>query len=290
MTTQATSETQAPSSPGGDTGVDSLEVLAIVSGLVTIAAFLFSVWIWMRSNMKIKELVGALHTVYDVAGSVLWEMNTSRAEDIDARLRQAERALGMVSSMRMLAARFVESPPGLPQTELGALIERRVVWTEAMMWNFETSKDVKEVWVITPDLKPEISDTSAAILVKNNLRAGKQYVYFVPDDLPNLRDSLSQFYSNIGILTSRRLASQVRVVPFPMAAQPELFRRGNTVVYFPGDAATTRGNVYEEIVFTRVPQRGLFWQEYDENRGESVCQMLRERLRSWKDATLRDDL
>jgi hypothetical protein len=288
-TTQASPSSQEQSGSGRDASSDGVEILTVVSGIISIVAFLFAVWIWMRSDMKIKELAGALHTVYDVAGSILWEMNTSRAEDIHARLRQAERALGMVSSMRTLASKYVESQPGFPQTELGALIERGVVWTESMMWNLETSDEVKSIWVVTPDLKPEISDSTAGILINNNLRAGKNYIYFCPDDLPNLLDCVNQLYSNIGVASaSKKLASRVQVVPFPAAARPELFRHGNIVVYFHGDPQLTRGHVFEEVLFTRVPQRGLFWQEYDDTKGENICHLLRERLREWKDDTLRN--
>src|ERR1035441_4353071 len=77
--------------------------LGVISGIITILSFVFALWIWMRSDTRVRELVGVLETIYDISGGILWETFNLNAEDIETRLRQAERALGLASSIHTMS-------------------------------------------------------------------------------------------------------------------------------------------------------------------------------------------
>jgi hypothetical protein len=51
-----------------------IEWLGVVSAIVSILAFLFAVWVWLRSNAKTRELERVIQSVYDVSGTIIWDM------------------------------------------------------------------------------------------------------------------------------------------------------------------------------------------------------------------------
>lgn len=253
--------------------------LGVVSGIVTLFAFIFALWVWMRSNVRVHELVGALQAIYDISGSILWETFNLYAEDVHTRLSQAERALGLASSIHTLSSKYVPDTPGYRATELGMLIERGIIWTNAMMWNIETSPTVKEVWLVTPDLKPDVSDTSTGALVGNNIRKGKKYVYFFPDNLNNQRDLVLRLKASLGVDSPRlRMVERLATVSVNAATFPMPPGTGNVVFYFKTSSKLGGGAAFREIVFTQVSERGLFWQECNETEAEEMYQMLRQKL------------
>ncbi len=65
--------------------MDALQVVSMVSGVISILAFVFAVWVWLRSDIKVRELTGVVQTVFDMSGSILWEMQTQDAEDTETR-------------------------------------------------------------------------------------------------------------------------------------------------------------------------------------------------------------
>lgn len=62
-------------------------------------------------------------------------------------------------------------------------MERGVILTGLSDHDSEMSKEITEVWVVTPDLKPDSSDEIVGKLVNKNLKAGKKYIFFYPEDL-----------------------------------------------------------------------------------------------------------
>src|SRR6266496_667948 len=96
--------------------------LGVVSAITTILAFLFAVWVWIRSNTKVRELEGIIQTAYDVTGTILWDMQMVQAEDSTTRLRNAEKALGLVSALRVMTGKFAKSASSFRETEIGALL------------------------------------------------------------------------------------------------------------------------------------------------------------------------
>jgi hypothetical protein len=148
-----------------------------------------------------------------------------------------------------------------------------------MMWNVETSSTVKEVWLVTPDLKPDVSDSVTGTLVGNNIRKGKKYVYFFPENLSDSSDLIARLRSNLGIVSPRSrtadrvMTVQVETIDFPVAPGT-----GNVVFYFKTDSRLSRGEAFKEIVFTQVSERGIFWQECKDAEADSMYGILRRKL------------
>jgi hypothetical protein len=55
--------------------------LSLVSGVIGVLSFIFAVWAWMRSDVRVRELTGTLQSVYDISSSILWETINLEAED-----------------------------------------------------------------------------------------------------------------------------------------------------------------------------------------------------------------
>lgn len=256
-----------------------IDWISIVSGILGVLSFVFALWVWMRSDMKVSELRGALQSVYEISDSILWETNYLTAEDAATRLLQAERAIGLASSIHTFASKYVPAAPGYGSTEIGALIKRGIILTNSMIWNIETSTAVREVWLVTPDLKPDVSDATTGNLVRKNIKDGKRYVYFVSTNLANLADLVLRLETNVGI---RPLKSRVRnlltVVQVDAADFPVSPATGNLIFFFKADSKSSRGDAFREIVFTQVSERGIFWQHCADDEAESIYQFLRERL------------
>jgi hypothetical protein len=253
--------------------------LSVVSGVIGVLSFVFAFWVWMRSDVRVRELTGTLQSIYDISGNILWETINLSAEDTETQLRQAERAVGLASSIYTLSSNYVSATPEYRATEIGALIKRGIILTRAMIWNIETSSAVKEVWLVTPDLKPDVSEKAVGDVVGTNLRKGKRYVYFVPANLDNLPDLALRLEANLGISSlksrQRKLLVLVRleVADFQISAGT-----GNVIFFFKTDSKSSRGDAFREIVLTKVSELGVFWQECTDAEAESMYQLLRKRL------------
>jgi len=168
------------------------------------------------------------------------------------------------------------------ETELGTLLERGIIWTTPMLDNLELSRRTHEVWLVTPDLEPDCSDERVGSMVKQNLRRGVRYIYFYPQDLDGLKVQTQRLYANLGVTRApKRLEARVALVPISPAEYPTLFHRGNTILFFKGESASFPPNVFEEVVFTRVSRRGLFWQECDRSAAGDVHRILANELHKW---------
>jgi hypothetical protein len=253
--------------------------LGVVSGIITVFSFVFAVWVWMRSDMRVRELTATLQSIYEISGNVIWETVKLQGEDAEARLRQAERAIGLATSIHTLSSKYAASMPAYRATELGTLIERGIVWTPSMLWNIEASADVKEVWLVTPDFKPDISDPVTGTLVGDNLRKGKKYVYFAPATLHNLPELNLRLRSNLGVERAKgRLGERVVIIQIDEQDFWASLGAGNVIFFFKVDPRTSRGIAFREVVFTQVSERGLFWQECTEVEAEILYSFLRQKL------------
>jgi hypothetical protein len=259
-----------------------IDWISIVSGILGVLSFVFALWVWMKSDMKVSELIGALQSIYEISDSILWETSNLSAEDTETRLRQAERAIGLTSSIHTLSSRYGSAASGYGSTEIGALIRRGIILTRSMIWNIETSPEIREVWLVTHDLKPDVSDVPTGNLVGKNLRSGKRYVYVVPSSIPNFADLTLRLEANLGVkpLKSRH-RNFLKVVQIDKADFPLSSAAGNMIFFFKGDSRTSRGDAFREIVFTQVSERGIFWQHCADDEAESIYQFLRPRL-EWR--------
>jgi hypothetical protein len=255
--------------------------ISVVSGILGVASFVFALWVWMKSDMKVNELKGALQSVFEISDSILWETDALVAEDAEARLRQTERAIGLASSIHTLASKYISGDPAYGSTIIGGLIKRGVIVTQSMIWNIETSPTTREVWLVTPDMKPDISDEATGKIVGKNIKNGKRYAYFVPATLPHLSDLVSRLETNLGIRSPR---SRPRNVPIVVQIDPAAFpfpvspATGNLIFFFKADPRSSRGEAFREIIFTQVSDRGRFWQHCADDEAESIYQLLRQKL------------
>lgn len=229
--------------------------------------------------MRVKELTGTLQAIFDISGSILWETVKLKGENADARLRQAERAIGLASSIHTLSSKYVSNVKSSSGTELTALVERGIIWTLSMLWNIETSVAVKEVWLVTPDLKPDVSDPEMGEVVGGNLKKGKRYVYFVPAVLGTPSELASRLRVNQGIdSTKSRSGDRITIVQVDAPGFWMSLGSGNLIFFFNADSKSTRGISFREIVFTQISERGFFWQECAENEAEILYNFLRQKL------------
>lgn len=256
-----------------------IDWVSVVSGVLGVLSFVFALWVWMRSDMKVNELRGALQSIFEISDSILWETSNLGAEDAETRLRQAERAIGLASGIHTLASKYASTISGYGSTEIGALVRRGIILTPSMIWNIEASPTTREVWLVTPDLKPDVSEAATGNLVGKNIKAGKRYVYFVPATLPNLADLILRLEANIGIKTQKsRHRNLLTLVKMDAANFPVSPSTGNLIFFFKADSKSSRGAAFREILFIQVAERGLFWQHCADDEAESIYQLLRQHL------------
>lgn len=259
-----------------------IEWLGAVSAIISILAFLFAVWIWLRSNAKTRELERVIQSVYDVSGSIVWDMQVLNSEDSASRLRNAEKSLGLVSALHTMTGKYAGSGLILQETELGTLVQRGVIWSNRMITELETSERVREIWLVMPDLEPDLSDPRTGKIVADNLKCGKRYVYFCPSDLDELEVEKTRLLANIGALKSSRQASRVTIVPIDPRVHGHVFQRGNTIFFFSENPEWAAGTAFEEVIFTRISARGLFWQEHTPMVAGEIHSALKKELQVWQ--------
>jgi hypothetical protein len=192
--------------------VDVITWLAVVSGIVSILAFLFAVWVWLRSDIKVRELTATIQALHDIADSVIWETQLVPGEDQSMRLSQLDKSIGLVSAMRTLSSKYVSDHKNIGATEVGILIQRGIIWSNEMLTRLEISSDIQEVWLVTHDLEPDLSEVTTIKMVKRNLATGKRYVYFYPSQLYGAEDKVRMLRRNIGA-NEARYATQVTFIP-----------------------------------------------------------------------------
>jgi len=254
-------------------GLDVITWLAVVSGVVSILAFLFAVWVWLKSDIKVRELTGTIQALHEIADSIIWETQILPGEDTSTRLSQVEKCLGLVSAMRTLSSKFVGDRQYYDATELGALIQRGIIWSSNMLTNLEESSDVCEVWFVSQDLEPDLSEKKTGDMVKRNLVAGKHYIYFYPSQLDGAKDKIRTLRRNIGADDPRR-AKSVVLVPLADTLDLPIFSRSNVIMFFKDKPVYGTQLVFQEIVFTKVSRRGIFWQEHDPQYARRLFEVL----------------
>lgn len=263
-----------------------IDWLGAVSGIVSILAFIFAVWVWLKSDIKVRELQEVIQAAYDVTGTIMWEMQTIRVDDSAARLRSTERSFGEISALHTITGRYLRWAAAQSDSGPSELVERGVIWSMAMIWDVETSERTREIWFITPDLEPDLSDSTVGSVVADNIRRGKRYVYFCPKAIPNFETARRKLLANIGASKSTRIASRISIVPIDKEDNPSIFQRGSIIIFFSEDAEWETGRAFEEIVFTKLPKRGLFWQEYSPSEAERIKVGLKQRLDDWRTRAL----
>jgi hypothetical protein len=260
--------------------------ISVTGWIVGLVSFIFALWERMKSGTTIHQLTTALRSIHKISGDVLWEMVKLKSGATESRLRHAERALGLVGGIYRITKEQLERPPGYRHkdtsqygpSELETLIEKRVLYTQSMINDIESSATTRDVWLVTPDLEPDLSEKETGKLVGDNVRKGKKYVYFVPADLTHLSDLKLRLKSNLGIDAKSRLDERVILVQIDAQEFWLSLGPGNVIFFFDKDPKSSRGHAFKELVFTQISDRGMFWQECVDAEAESLYRFLREKL------------
>jgi hypothetical protein len=243
-----------------------LNLLNVISGVVTIGSFGFAIWIWLDSTHTVRALNGAIRTMHEIATTAIRESEYAETTSEIARERHADRAHGYFTGIRAVATQFL--PKG-DASFLGVgdyLLERGIVRSKRHIDDIERSKETTEVWLITPDLKPDTTSAETGETVSSNLKRGVRYVYCVPGDLPNLPLETSRLYENIGKgIPVAELRDIAKVIPITASECPLLFPRHQNLIFFFRDRLRDGlPRCFEEVLFTKVSERGLYWQEHND--------------------------
>jgi hypothetical protein len=257
-----------------------MDFFNFICGVVTIASFALAVWLWMRSTMETRELTGTLRSIHDIATGALTEADQMIDVDFEVSARKSEKALGCLSNIRILTEKYVKDGSSEAKAAHFPLIEQGVLWTMGMVWKIELSRGTVEIWLYTPDLKPDSTDQPTGKAVHSNLKLGKKYVYFYPKSLPHSAYETAKLLKNIGL--DETGASDLKGLVTLIALEDGLVSRlgnRNTIFYFKDRDNLLRPRCFEEMKFTKVPTRGAYWQEHQDETANELHHLLAEALR-----------
>lgn len=255
---------------------DSSTTFGIVAAGISIASFLFAVWVWMRQEARVNTARAALETVQETVDQIMLSDDGFHADPATLQAR-LERTLGQVASIRNATSVALGTTRTALQPEFKTLLAKRLIWTGQMLWAVEAGPTIKAVWIVTPDLQPDVSEQLAAEVVRSNLARGVDYTYFVPAHLAEDQDTIDRLRKNVLPRTRLRRPDRPSASRFNVAVieSPELFAAGgNCVLYFDGPARSGHGAAYHEILFPRLAKRGAFWREVDDSARDTLIGIL----------------
>jgi hypothetical protein len=256
-----------------------MDAFNIICGIVTIASFVFALWLWIKTATRVQELTSLLAKINAIALLTVADSHQTFDADREHFVRKAERALGYLSSVQKLTQDYASSSRSQAEAAHLPLVEQGILWTKSMIWEVEMSKETAEVWMYTPDLKPDSTEASIGKAVMKNLRASKNYVYFFPNDLPHRDQEIAKLLKNVG--ASDRFPfdwkDRIKFVPIENPAMLGLAYE-NTIFYFRDGARLLQPRCFEEIKFTKVASRGTYWQEHSETRAAELQHALAKAL------------
>ena len=263
--------------------MDVITWISIVSGIVGILGFIYAVVVQSRANNEIRRATAAVEMINDIAEDAIRESRVLPEQDDAIRLIQLEKLVGFVFSMWRISrvhlkpdsrVSDVETP-----TELDPLVRSGIVIEWRELNRLETSRDVKEVWLATYDLEPDESDAFTGRIVKRNIEAGKRYAYFYPAELKGVDQKLRKLQRNIGA-DDPKLGRNVQYFAVRRSgAEPQVFSLGgNAIIFFKDDPSYGSDLVFREIVLTKLPKRGVIWQECSREQAVALIDTLREEM------------
>jgi hypothetical protein len=256
-----------------------VDTFNVISGICTILSFLFAVWVWMRADLKVRELEGRIRSIHEIARLATWEAEISLNCDDEERLKSVDKMNVTLRSIVMLTTPGAIGEGGSWRDE-GQLIERGMVWTLAMCLKLEKSPKVPEVWIVTQDFRPDASDPVLGKMIADNLKHGKRYAYFYRDDMPQLKLETERLVTNIRVDDlPAKAQSRLTLVPVSQPFHDRLFSKGTLIVfYFRDQKRALPPECFEEIVFTHVRERGVFWKKLDEKATSDLQHILEKEL------------
>jgi hypothetical protein len=261
-------------------GFTMVTAIDTIASIITVASFVWAIWVWRRSEDKIHAFTRVLRSIHDIASAAVWEADSAVGVGDEYRLRTGDKLLSTTNAILKLTAPHLPRPESpLHGQDLGHLIERGTVWTSARVLELERSEAVVEVWIVSHDLQPDSSDPIIGDLVAENIKRGTRYVFFFPDNFAHKDMELQRLRKNIGILDKPQTQAKVEFVPVPTPHHERLFsHKKNTGLYFFDRARATMPKCLEEIHFYQVRDRGSYWQEHDEVNTRELRSILLDAL------------
>lgn len=154
----------------------------------------------------------------------------------------------------------------------------KYIWSQNKMNLFEeASAGMQAIWVVTPDLEPDVSSDDICQVVRKNIESGKKYVYFFPEDLPMKELELAKLKINLRLSDNSLINDRVLFVPLSgedYNAEVLHNTRCNTAIYFENEGEM---KCFQEIYISKLPyyQRDFCWQELSRVDTNEVHQYLR---------------
>jgi hypothetical protein len=141
----------------------------------------------------------------------------------------------------------------------------------------EAETGVHSVWVITPDLEPDLTDDATQKVVKGNIENRVRYCYFCPSTVPD--EDIDRLIRDLSFVAPSDEGQSAAIAPTVEKIQvgPELMlfgAGGNRVVIFYDDPGTSRLVVFDEVVLDGRG-RGTLWRPRSKDVGKTTVAALR---------------
>jgi hypothetical protein len=124
-----------------------MDTFNVICGIITIASFVLALWVWMKTETRMRELISLLAKINGIALLAIAESQQAVDADREHFVRKAERVLGYLSSIRKLTQDYASSYQSQTEAAHLPLVEQEILWTKNMIWEIEMSKDTAEVWL-----------------------------------------------------------------------------------------------------------------------------------------------
>ncbi len=236
------------------------------SFLVCLLGVIISLLIDVITQVSLQESQ-VIQNIHHVTGNVLWDILVKSTDDPETKARHTERVLETLRNIRQLTSNYLTTELNM-QTDgpVSQLIERGIIWPAEKLHEVETGATTTEIWLFSHDFKPDSYDTSVGRIVNRSLKKGRKYVYFYPADLPHFELERARLFKNIGLTNVKDdpLRDLVRLVPIGTKQYDVTVRDGNILLCFFDTERTIPPRCFEEVIFTKFSERGIFWQEHDD--------------------------
>jgi hypothetical protein len=253
-------------------------IIGIVSGIFGIVSYVVAERMKHDAQFKLHQYSSDLETISHMASSALWEVEVARGEHDPISVRKHELVKACLTNIRLMTAKYIDTRPSHIKDDLFVqLLERRIVWSQPQVWELEQSASVGEIWLVTPDLEPDLSDRYLAQMTNRNLQRGKHYVEFYYEDLEDAHNKIKAARKMMGISNDSK---SLLYIPLSKDKYQQIAARIN--LYFDDKERIILPRCFEEITFTQIQTVATFWQEPSEAKTRKIWRLLEEEYRNWQ--------
>lgn len=247
------------------------QALTIIASVTTILAIASTIWRYItkfKLDQEKKRLQDKLEEIHEISLQSLWEPS----------YLPKERSSDTVSldSIRIISETGLEDERVKRTKSYNNKLRSQIneiLWSKSRLMSLETAKEVTEVWVISHNLKPDRSDSEIGKFVNSNLRMGKSYKYFFPNNITN--EEIQLLIKNIGAEDlNKRPGKKVDFIPLNQDDYQDLFRdKCNILLLFYHDVKAIP-KMFKEVYLTISKERAEFWQAHRESESTKLKKRL----------------